>query len=197
MSKLRLGLAVVFALILIPTGAFVYKYECDKAAWADVQAKLIRLNSGLQYEPNLALRSQIADTDAAVKVFASEPRIFPLDHAQRVQYSEKAVAYLALAAEYQLNGASDTEPTTNSAHMESLEQFPDVTTFVPRTCIYGHVAFSRKDAAAGSAQIGYFMLRRAEGEPLGSGAALKPKGNFAVLDLANESVGCSYQERRR
>jgi hypothetical protein len=195
MTKPRLAIGVALALFLMIAGASLYEYESDKAAWDTVQAKLIRLDSGLQYESILAIRSQIADTDAAVRMFASEPHAFPPDRMQRVQYSKKAIAYLALATDLQINGASDTELSSSSADLERLAQFPDVTTFVRRSCEFGYLAFDRKGAAAASAQLGHFMLSRAEGEPLASGDALSPKGNYAALDITMESGACSSKAR--
>ena len=192
-SLLKLG---VFALVasLLGLGA---KYVADRSAWSDVQAALYRVDSGIQYESIIALRSHLADADAIVRTFESSLRFYPTDYPERARLARLAISYLGLATEFQTDNVSSDTLTSNAQYFAKLAQAPDVSTFVPRTCRYGYLAFDLNAAASAALRLGEATLKRAEGEPLRTGDTLKPTGGFGPLNFDAESNACKLQEQTR
>ncbi len=77
MSRVFRNLTVVAAIAFIALSSVLYKCHSDKTAWEKVQAELVRMHSGLEFESVIALRSQIANTDTALKMYTTDWRVYP------------------------------------------------------------------------------------------------------------------------
>jgi hypothetical protein len=133
--------AISSVVMLIVAGC-LYKYASDVAEWRKVQDALVRLQSGIKYESVLALRSKLADADAAIEEFRSGWRVFPLGHKERVSDAKTGLSYLSMALDPDAIGGT------------TLTLYPDVAKFVPRFCISDKATFNGSDAALGFATLG-------------------------------------------
>ena len=63
----------VIVVLMVGTGLVLYIYCSFKrqADWDEVQKTAIRVNSGLKHETLIALRSKVADLDAALAHYVS------------------------------------------------------------------------------------------------------------------------------
>lgn len=167
----------------------LYKYVSDEAEWRQAEDALVRLQSGMQYESMLMVRSRLADADAAVEEFRSGWRIFPLKHDERVSDAKRGISYLSLALDWNAKAApgktSDSEPSDGAA----LAEYPDVTKFVSRWCENGQLVFNPRIAASGFEAHGDHWLLLAEGK-----ADSNPVGPNPPLDWQKENQACEQQQ---
>jgi hypothetical protein len=194
MSKTTRGVAIAIVLTIVAAGTFLYKYHVDRAAWTEVQEKLLRLLSGLQYEPILAVRSHLADTDAAVKNFASEWRIFPPDHERRVDETEKAVFYLDLALNWEMKDVTRDGSAINADDLQELSKYADVTTFVPRSCRSGRLSVDGQSVSAAFATEGRVLVQRVEYPSASNDPQLPLAGTYKPFDIDRETIECQQAE---
>lgn len=191
MRKTRIGIATVVALFLISAGAFLYKYESDKTAWSEVQSKLIRLDSGLQYEPIVLLRSKLADADASSKEYSLHKHIFPPRNTQRISDAEQAISYLDAALTLQ----ADNESLISGEMLESLEKYGVAMTLVPRRCVNGYLQLDSSSAQSALYSEGLSFLRRAESSDTLPWHPTSIVGEYPQLDFVAEQEKCWEQEQ--
>jgi hypothetical protein len=75
------------------------QYSSEVAAWNNVHESLTRLSSGISYEPIIALRSKIADTDAVLKIYESKPHIFVRGRYRTLESARRGLQYMDMAIE--------------------------------------------------------------------------------------------------
>jgi hypothetical protein len=96
-------LLIILAILVV--GAFAYRqYSVDMAAWSQVQQSLIRLSSGIEFEPIITLRSKLADADAAMKTYESEFHIFSPQHQRRLESGKRGVPPCPIICEIRTSG---------------------------------------------------------------------------------------------
>src|ERR1039457_1198257 len=88
------------SIVLIAVTALIgyQKYSADNAAWTKVQESLTRLSSGIEFEPIISLRSKLADTDAAIKTYQSQFRLFHSSTSSLVS-AKRGIQYMAISLE--------------------------------------------------------------------------------------------------
>jgi hypothetical protein len=189
MTKLRLVAAFAGVLCLIVSGALLYTYESDKTAWDEVQSKLIRLDSGLEYESILQLRSKLADADAASKEYTVQKHIFPLHNSQRIADSEQAISYLDVA----LTLHSSSGSSVANELMAALEEHGAATTLIPRVCTNGYLKIDRLMAESVFLSEGLAYLHRAQSDEWKPIPALGP---YPLLEFVNEEEQCQQKDQK-
>jgi hypothetical protein len=189
MSGRQLSAAVGVAVCLIIGGVFLYTYESDKTAWDEVQSKLIRLDSGLEYESIIQLRSKLADADAASKEYTVHKHIFPTHGSQRIADSEQAISYLDVA----LTLHSSSESSVPNEMMAALEEHAAVTTLIPRVCTNGYLRIDRSTAESAFFSEGLAYLRRAQSNEWKPIPALGP---YPRLEFVNEQEQCQQKDQK-
>jgi hypothetical protein len=190
MNKVLRNLIAVAAIVFIALGSVLYKYYSDKTAWEKIQSELVRLQSGLEFESVIALRSRIADTDAVLKMYTTEWRIYPPHRVERVQKAEKSLTYINFALDWQTR-SSDDQPSART-----LEKYPDVTTSIRRSCVADKLFISSSEVAAAFVIAGRSLLENSEYPPT-SESSISLTHQFAPLDFDKEAADCRRQEITR
>jgi hypothetical protein len=193
-TKTPRGVATAIVLTISAAATLLYKYQTDRTAWMRVQEKLLRVQSGLQYETILALRSVLADTDAAVKNFSTDWRIYPPDHDRRVEEAEKAVSYLGLALNWETKNATREDATVDADELQEVGKYADVTTFVPRSCGSGRLVVNSQAVAVAFVTRGMVLIQRAEYPLAPNSPQLPLNGKFGPLDVSKETAQCQEWE---
>lgn len=175
--------------ILLFVGACSYKYIQDQAAWQKEQDALVRLRSGMQYEAMLMIRSRLADADAGVEDYASQWRVFPVNHTKKLEAARKGILYTSNALDWSTKASSQPDLDADPEDAATLASYPDVTTSLPRLCDGGDLAFSPKVAAADFRVYGDYWLELALGkwEP-------EPSGSNPSFDPSRELQACQQQQ---
>jgi hypothetical protein len=182
---------MLFAGIL---GLVMYKYRTDKTAWKQVQSGLVRLRSGIQFESVIALRSRLADADAAIKLYGSGWRVYPAEHDRRIRDAETALVYLNSALDWQTRSVT-IETYVGPTAVYALGHLPnDVTSRFQRSCIGGEISFGGTALASAFGAAGISLLERAE-YPIPR--TLSADETFAPLNLEMEESECRRQETAR
>lgn len=170
-------------------GACSYKYIHDQAAWQKEQDALIRLRSGMQYEAMLMVRSRLADADAGVEDYASQWRIFPVNHSKMLEAARKGILYTSNALDWSTKASSQSELDTDAEDATALASYPDVTSSLPRWCSDGQLAFNPSLAAADFRVYGDYWLELALGK-----WEQKPSGSSPPLEPRRELQACQQQQ---
>ena len=92
---------VMLVLVVVPMTFVVWEVAGpfgETSDWAPVRAALVRLQSGIELEPVIALRSTLANADAALKIYSEKQR-HPHSEARFVTAS-RAISNLRLAIEF-------------------------------------------------------------------------------------------------
>jgi hypothetical protein len=196
MRRSPTALTLIGVLVVGSFSAAIYKYHTDKTAWEQVQASLVRLRSGLQFESIIALRSHLADADTALKLYKSEWRTYPPDRAERVRHAEKSLSYINSALDWKTQSGSREDTTVDQAHVRALETLPDVTVNLGRGCAGGLIQISAASASAAFALAGISLLEGSEYPPA-SDAHVSQAGQLPPLDFEKETRECQRQETSR
>lgn len=189
MTKTRLGAVTAGVLCLTLAGALLYAYESDKTAWDEVQSKLIRLESGLEYDSILQLRSKLADADAASKEYIAQKHIYPLHNSERIADSQQAIAYLDVA----LTLHSSSGSSVANEMMPALEEHGAATTLIPRICANGYLRIDRPTTESVFFSEGLAYLRRAQSDGRKPIPALGP---YPRLEFVNEQEQCQQKDQK-
>lgn len=186
MSEALRNLTVVVAIAFVALSSVLYKYFSDKTAWEKIQTELVRLHSGLEFESIIALRSRIADTDAALKMYTKEWRTYPPRRMERVQNAEKSLTYINFALDWQTRSGDD-QPSARTS-----EKYPDVTTSIRRSCVDDKLFISPSDVAATFVIAGKSLLEHSEYPPTPESSIFLTH-QFAPLDFEKEADECHLQ----
>jgi hypothetical protein len=192
LSASKRYLLVASLLLVAALCACFLKYRADVAAWDQVQNSLVRLHSGFQYESVIALRSHLADTDAALRLYRTGWRIYPPGRAERVHDAEQSLAYISSAVDWQTRSNGDT---LDQADIRTLEKYPEVTAYLVRSCAAGRVHVSSANASTAFAIVGMSLLERSE-YPATSESKLS-LNQFGPLHYESETAECQRQENVR
>lgn len=195
MSRVLRNLIVVSTLPVLALSAVLYKYHSDKAAWEKVQNGLVRLHSGLEFESVIALRSHLADADAALRTYTTEWHIYPPGQ-QRVRNAEQSLKYINFALDWQTRGGSSEADTLSEASVRELEKYPEVTTKLERPCADGQIRIYSAAVASGFEIVGMSLLQSSE-YPAVSDASGPVPAQLPPLDFEKETAECQKQEIAR
>jgi hypothetical protein len=196
MSRVLRNLILVGALPILALSAVLYKYHSDKDAWEKVQNGLVRLHSGLEFESVIALRSHLADTDAALKGYTTEWRIYPPGRQERVRNAEQSLKYINFALDWQTRGGSSEADTLSQASVRELEKYPEVTTQLGRPCADGQIRIYSAAVASGFEIVGMSLLQSSE-YPAVSDTSGPAPSQLPPLDFEKETAECQKQEIAR
>jgi hypothetical protein len=196
MPPLRVTLAVTFTLVIIFLGAFVYKFHSDKVAWEKIQTELVRLHSGLEFESIIALRSHLADTDAALKIQNMEWRTYPPGRVERIRNAEQSLRYINLSLDSHTRGNLVGGDILAPSDVRELEKYPEVTTWVPRLCAEGQVRVYADSVGKAFTIVGMSLLDRAE-YPTVSNPISQSTGQLPPLNFGKETAACQREEEER
>lgn len=175
---MKRAMAVIFAAAILSAALWCYReYSSEVTSLSTARQALIRVDSGVQYESVINLRSKIADADAAVTTFELGRHLFLRGAAERMDGAKRGLAYIDIAIDdaKEIRGWSD------------MEGYTDVTTWVPRTCVDGELVFVPAIVVQPFMEIGRDLVRKA----LGESPLLTPNGVVPVLDYAKESAACA------
>ena len=181
--KHAIAVAILAAMVILVVTILSAAFWCYREYTSDVTSQtarqaLIRVDSGVQYDSVINLRSKIADADAAVTTFELGRHLFFRDAAEQMEVAKRGLAYIDIAIDdaKEIRGWSD------------MEGYKDVTTWVPRTCVDGELVFEPALVVQPFLAIGHDLVRQAVGE-----AALLPsKPLTAPLDYSKESTDCVH-----
>jgi hypothetical protein len=70
-NKPVLGLLFLLLVVLLLVGLYVHQHNKLQSAWESVAQAAVRLESSIQYEPVIVLRTKMAELDAALKHYKS------------------------------------------------------------------------------------------------------------------------------
>lgn len=170
---------VLFAAAILSGALWCYReYTSEVTSLSTARQALIRVDSGVQYDSVINLRSKIADADAAVTTFELGRHLFFRDARAQMDVAKRGLAYIDIAIDdaKEIGGWSD------------MERYTDVTTWVPRTCVDGELVFAPAMVVEPFLGIGHDLVRQVVGE-----AALLPsKPPTAPLNYSKESTDCVH-----
>jgi hypothetical protein len=187
MRKTGVITAIVVTVILIGC----YKYISDESAWSKVEESVIRVQSGLQYESLLLLRSKLADADAAIHDYSSERRFFPIDNERRISEAQNGIFDLGIAIDADRNSGANADAAT----LVAIDaRHPNVSTFIPRMCSDGSVSADASSVASAFVQqaIAFFKLATND-QNQQTGA---PSGSYPRFDMEGETRKCKEELAR-
>lgn len=174
---------------IVITVLILASYECiaDESAWNKVDESVIRVQSGLQYESLLLLRSRLADADAAIRYYSSQHRFIPIDHERRINQAQNGISDLGIAIDMQQN----TGANADTAALVAIDsRYPSLSTFIPRTCSDGLVSADASSVASAFVQQAMAFLKLATGNQNQIGA---PRGSYPRFDVESETRKCKEE----
>jgi hypothetical protein len=65
-SKHTLALLLILLVVSVPVGLYVHQHNKLESAWESVNQAAVRLESSIQYEPAIVVRTKMAELDAAL-----------------------------------------------------------------------------------------------------------------------------------
>jgi hypothetical protein len=190
MGRKTPAIVVAAAIFVLALCAGSYKYHADVEAWEQVQNSVVRLQSGIQFESVIALRSHLADADAAVKLYQSRWRAYPPGGRERARDAEQSLDYISSALDWQTRSGDDQES------VRTLGKYPEITTSIRRSCLAGRIFISSSDVSAAFVVAAKELLGHSE-YPATSKSDLSLTRQFAPLDFGKESAECERQKAAR
>jgi hypothetical protein len=188
----------IFILICLLLGGIIgfaiFKFRTDKTAWEQVQSNLVRLRSGIQFESVVALRSHLADADAAIKLYGSGWRVYPPEHEKRIRDAETALGYLSSALEWQTRSVT-TETYVGPTAVYEVGLMPnEVTSRFQRSCTGSEISFSATAAASAFGAAAILSLEHAQYPMPRTFSVVE---TFAQASVEREESECRRQETAR
>jgi hypothetical protein len=175
---MKRAIAGIFAAAILLAALWCYReYTSEVTSLSTARQALIRVDSGVQYDSVINLRSKIADADAAVTTFELGRHLFGGD-AAKMEVAKRGLAYIDIA----IDDAKEIRDWSD------MERYTDVTTWVPRTCADGQLAFWPALVVQPFLGIGHDLVRQTVGEP----ALLPSKPPVAPLNYSKESTDCVH-----
>jgi hypothetical protein len=192
MSKVFRSLALGALLCIAVLGALAYRYHQDVAAWEQVERSLVRLQSGFQFESVIALRSHLADTDAALALYGTGRRMYPPDRKERIRNAEKSLAYISSAIDWQTQSGRNF----GGPSLQALEKYPDVTANLYRACEGGQIQAASQSVSSAFEIAGLSLLESSEYPSTSVPHGALPT-KYTPLDYQKENTECQRGEAGR